>query len=94
MNLRHSFLPAATQSLALGLPCPHGARPASRCIFFASGQKDFRLVRDVTRERIFLSPIYLENRNCLSLPSVPIFVPEQATDLPKAGVFFVWRGLG
>lgn len=94
MNLQHSFLPAATQSLALGLPCPHRAGPTARCIFFASGQKDFGLVGDVTRERIFLSPNYLENRNCLFLPSVPIFVPEQAPAVPKAGVFPVWRGLG
>lgn len=33
---------------------------------------------DVTRERIFLSPNYLENRNCLFLTSVHIFLPEQA----------------
>lgn len=49
--------------------------PTSRCIFFASGQKDFRLVRDVTTKRIFLSPNYLENRNWLFLSSVPIFLP-------------------
>lgn len=26
------------------------------------------------------------------LPSVPIFLPEQANDLPKAGIFLIWRG--
>lgn len=40
---------------------------------------------------ISLSPNYLENSNCLFLPSVPIFLPERVNDLPKAGVFLIWR---